>query len=131
MALMRRLATLATAAEFARRYARSNPAQAAKYLDQAAAFVDKQTKGRYTAQIDGATQKVKGMAGVSSAPGSGLGSNGYTQGTQSAYGAPGNGAAGYSAPQPSSATTPPPSSTAPTTAMPKPTPPAGGPTTDR
>ncbi|CAA9403335.1 MAG: hypothetical protein AVDCRST_MAG66-1557, partial [uncultured Pseudonocardia sp.] len=36
MPLFRRLATLATAAEAARRYAKSNPEKASKYLDQAA-----------------------------------------------------------------------------------------------
>ncbi|MCO1656909.1 antitoxin [Pseudonocardia humida] len=102
MPLMRKLATLAAAAEAGRRYARKNPDKAGKYLDQAAAFVDKQTKGKYTAQISGAAQKVKSVAGV---PGSGGGhsaANGYPQG-----------AAGYSAPQPSSATVPSPD--APTT----------------
>ncbi len=69
MPLMRKLATLATAAEAARRYAKKNPDQAGKYLDQAAAFVDKQTKGKYTAKIDGVAQKVKNVAGVPHTPG--------------------------------------------------------------
>jgi hypothetical protein len=64
MAVLRKLAALATAAEVARRYARKNPDQAGKILDQAAEFVDKQTKGRYHGQIDGATRKVKGVAGI-------------------------------------------------------------------
>ncbi|MDT7705034.1 MAG: hypothetical protein QOG20_641, partial [Pseudonocardiales bacterium] len=36
MPLFRKLATLATAAEAARRYAKKNPDKAAKYVDQAA-----------------------------------------------------------------------------------------------
>ncbi|MCX6465334.1 MAG: antitoxin [Pseudonocardiales bacterium] len=64
MPLFRRLATLATAAEAARRYAKSNPDQAGRFLDQAAAFVDKQTKGKYRAQIDGVAKKAKGVAGI-------------------------------------------------------------------
>jgi MT0933-like antitoxin protein len=96
MPLLRKLATIAAAGEAARRYAKKNPDQAAKYLDQAAAFVDKQTKGKYTAKIDGVTQKVKGVAGVSSTPTDPT-ANGHVQS-----------AAGYGAPQPSPATTPPP-----------------------
>jgi hypothetical protein len=124
MPWMRRLATIAAAAEAARRYAKSNPDQAAKYLDQAAAFVDKQTKGRYTAQISGATDKVKGVAGVPRTPNPATGSpstgsNGF------AHGNPG---AGYQAPQPSPATTPVPPTT-PTTAPPA-TPPTSSNATD-
>ena len=105
MPLLRKLATIATAAEVARRYAKANPDKAGKYLDQAASFVDKQTKGRYTSKIDGVTQKVKGVAGVPSTPG----------------------AAGYGAPQPSAATTPP---TAPPSARPSAATPAGKPAAD-
>lgn len=107
MPWMKKLATIATAAEAARRYAKKNPDQAAKYLDQAAAFVDKQTKGRYTAKIDGVAQKVKGVAGVRTTTSGSAGPNGQH-------------AAGYSAPQPSASTTPPttPSTTStPTTPM--------------
>lgn len=68
MPIFRKLATLATAAEAARRYARSNPGQAGKFLDQAAAFVDKQTKGKFSAKITDATRKVKGAAGIPAAP---------------------------------------------------------------
>jgi MT0933-like antitoxin protein len=64
MALMRKLATLAAAGEAARRYAKRNPDQASRYLDQAAAFVDKQTKGKYSHQITGAAQKAKSAAGI-------------------------------------------------------------------
>jgi hypothetical protein len=78
MPLFRKLATLATVAEAARRYAKSNPDKAAKFVDQAAKFVDKQTKGKYSGQISGAAQKAKSVAGIRHIPGSG--SNGYTQG---------------------------------------------------
>ena len=64
MAMLRKLAVLAAAAEAARRYARKNPTQTAKYVDQAAGFVDKQTKGKYHGQINGAAQKAKSVAGV-------------------------------------------------------------------
>jgi antitoxin protein of toxin-antitoxin system len=80
MPLLRKLATIATAAEAARRYAKKNPDKAAQYLDQAASFVDKQTKGKYTAQIDGVAQKVKGVAGVRATPGAGSAANGYPKG---------------------------------------------------
>ena len=42
----------------------SNPDKAAKYVDQAAAFVDKQTKGKYSGQIHGVVGKVKSAAGL-------------------------------------------------------------------
>jgi antitoxin protein of toxin-antitoxin system len=64
MPKIKNLAALAAAVEAARRYARSNPEKAGKYLDQAAAFLDKQTKGKYSGQIDGVVDKVKGVAGV-------------------------------------------------------------------
>lgn len=88
MPLFRRLATLATAAEAARRYARTNPDKAGRYLDQAAAFVDKQTKGRYHTQIEGATRKAKGVAGLPTTPGAGA--SGYPSGNGHApgYGQP-------------------------------------------
>lgn len=80
MPLFKRLAMLATAAEAARRYAKSNPDKASKYLDQAASFVDKQTKGKYSGQIRGATDKAKGAAGIRQTPGHGPAGNGYPQG---------------------------------------------------
>ena len=64
MAMLKKLAMLAAAAEAARRYAKRNPTQTAKYVDQAAGFVDKQTKGKYYGQINGAAQKAKSVAGV-------------------------------------------------------------------
>ncbi len=104
MPLFRRLATLTAAAEAARRYARSNPDKAGKYLDQAAAFVDKQTKGKYRTQIDGAAKKAKSAAGIPATPGYGppqgngqLPANGHDAPTE-AYPQPGT--PGYRAPQP-------------------------------
>jgi hypothetical protein len=81
MPLFRKLATLATAAEAARRYAKSNPDKAAKFVDQAAQFVDKQTKGKYSGQIRGAADKAKGVAGIRPTPGHGNGphTQGYDQ----------------------------------------------------
>jgi MT0933-like antitoxin protein len=99
MPLFKRLALLATAAEAARRYAKSNPDKAAKYLDQAAAFVDKQTKGKYSGQIRGAADKAKGFAGIRQTPGHGATGNGYTQGYDQNAGF--GKTAGYTAPPPS------------------------------
>ena len=64
MPKIKNLAALAAAVEAGRRYARNNPDKAGKYVDQAAAFVDKQTKGKYSGQIDGVVSKVKGVAGL-------------------------------------------------------------------
>jgi ABC-type nitrate/sulfonate/bicarbonate transport system substrate-binding protein len=47
MPKIKNLAALVAAVEDARRYSRSNPDKAAKYIDQTAAFLDKQTKGKY------------------------------------------------------------------------------------
>lgn len=76
MPLLRNLAVLAGAAEAARRYARKNPEQASRYLDQAAQFVDKQTKGRYSSQITGVAQRAKSVAGIQR-PGPGPVANGH------------------------------------------------------
>ncbi len=64
MSMVKKLAVLAAAAGAARAYAQKNPEQATKYVDQAAAFVDKQTKGKYSGQITGAAQKAKSAAGI-------------------------------------------------------------------
>ena len=100
MSMFRRLATIATAAEAARRYAKSNPDKAGRFVDQAAAFVDKQTKGRYRTQIDGAAKKAKGVAGIPAGPSHGAAPGyppangqtpgGYDSGPTQAYGTPGN-----------------------------------------
>ena len=63
MPKLKTLAALAAAVEAGRRYARKNPDQAGKYVDQAAAFVDKQTKGKYSGQIHGVVGKVKSVGG--------------------------------------------------------------------
>jgi len=68
MPKIKNLAALAAAVEAGRRYARNNPDKAGKYVDQAAAFVDKQTKGKYSGQIDGVVSKVKGAAGLPRSP---------------------------------------------------------------
>jgi alkylation response protein AidB-like acyl-CoA dehydrogenase len=81
MALFRKLATLAAAAEAARRYAKKNPGKASEYVDQAAQFVDKQTKGKYSGQISGVASKAKGVVGIKPTPGHGATGNGYTPGT--------------------------------------------------
>jgi hypothetical protein len=80
MPLFKKLATLATAAAAARSYAKKNPDQASKYVDHAAQFVNKQTKGKYTSQISGAAGKVKSAAGITSTPGAGPATNGYASG---------------------------------------------------
>jgi hypothetical protein len=69
MPKIKNLAALAAAVEAGRRYARNNPEKAGKYVDQAAAFLDKQTKGKYSGQIDGVVGKVKGAAGLPRTPG--------------------------------------------------------------
>ena len=71
MPKLKNLAALAAAIEAARRYARTNPDKAAQYLDQAAAFLDKQTKGRYSAKIDGVAKQVRSAAGLPASSGSG------------------------------------------------------------
>jgi hypothetical protein len=86
MAMMRKLTALAGAAEAARRYAKKNPDKAGKILDQAAQFVDKQTKGKYSGQISSAARKVKDVAGVPQ-PRPGYGA----PGTTTAYDAPDTG----------------------------------------
>lgn len=76
MPLIRKLATLAATAEAARRYAKKNPEKAGRMLDQAAAFVDKQTKGKFRTQIEGAKRTAKGAAGIRPDQGHGHTGNG-------------------------------------------------------
>ena len=112
MPKIKNLAALAAAVEAARRYARSNPDKAAKYLDQAAAFLDKQTKGKYSGQVSGVVGKVKSAAG--------LPQNSRTQGyeTNAGYGAHAGYGGSAVAPDPltttAPSTTPPPVNTPPT-----------------
>ena len=71
MGMFKKLAVVGAAAEAARRYAKNNPEKASRYVDQAADFVDKQTKGKYKGQISGAAGKVKGVAGIDRPRGTG------------------------------------------------------------
>jgi len=59
MPSLKKLAVLATAAKAAQRYVRENPEKADQYLGKAAAFADKQTKGKYSRQIDGVAAKAR------------------------------------------------------------------------
>ena len=68
MPKIKNLAALAAAVEAGRRYARSNPDKAGRYVDQAAEFVDNQTTGKYRGQIEGVVSKVKGAAGLPNTP---------------------------------------------------------------
>ena len=114
MPKIKNLAALAAAVEAARRYARSNPDKATQYLDQAAAFLDKQTKGKYSGQVSGVVGKVKSAAG--------LPQNSRTQGyeTNAGYGAHAGYGGSAVAPDPltttAPSTTPPPVNTPPTRA---------------
>jgi len=123
MPKLKNLAALAAAVEAGRRYARKNPDKAGKYVDQAAAFVDKQTKGKYSGQIDGVAGKVKTAAGVPQSPRTAQGfeaNAGY--GRHEGYGR----TAPVAPPvTPTSST----GSTTPTTSSPSPTPPVTTPPT--
>jgi MT0933-like antitoxin protein len=59
MPLMRRVAALAATVAAARQYARQNPEKVNRYADQAAAFVNSRTAGRYRRQIDSALRQVR------------------------------------------------------------------------
>lgn len=63
MALMRKFAALTGAAEAARQYAKKNPEKVRKYSQQAGAFVDKRTKGKYHDKIQNAVRKIDKSAG--------------------------------------------------------------------
>ena len=107
MPKLKNLAALAAAVEAGRRYARKNPDKAGKYVDQAAAFVDKQTKGKYSGQIHGVIGKVKSAAGLPPTTTQAYDTNvGY--GKHQGYGA------SPATPDPLTTTTPPPVSTPPT-----------------
>lgn len=68
MALLKKLAALGAAAEAARRYAQKNPDKVRQFTDKAASFADKQTKGKYSNQINQAKHKVTEVAGVQNTP---------------------------------------------------------------
>jgi antitoxin protein of toxin-antitoxin system len=61
--MFRKLAVLGAAAEAARRFARNNPEKARELTEKAAAFADKQTKGRYKGQIDSVKRSVANAGG--------------------------------------------------------------------
>jgi hypothetical protein len=58
MALLRKLAVLAGAAEAARRYVRNNPDTVNRFADSAGRFVDRKTRGKYHNSIEGAVRKI-------------------------------------------------------------------------
>jgi hypothetical protein len=64
MPLMRRVAALCAALMAAQRYARQNPEKVNRYADQAAAFVDSRTGGRYRKHIDSAMRQVRKQTSV-------------------------------------------------------------------
>ena len=114
MPRLKNLAVLAAAVEAGRRYARSNPDKAGRYVDQAAEFVDKQTKGKYRGQIDGVVGKVKGAAGL---PKTDPTVQGYD--TNAGYGAhSGYGRTAPVTPPTTPPTTPPPATPSPTSSVP-------------
>lgn len=80
MPLIKKLATLAAAAEVARQYAKKNPDKASRFLDQAAAYLDQQTKGKYSGQIRDAARRAKSAAGIPQSSGPGAPGNGFTAG---------------------------------------------------
>ncbi len=55
----------------AQRYAQQNPEKVRKFTDKAAAFADKQTKGRYRSQIDKAVRRADEFTGQRRGPQSG------------------------------------------------------------
>jgi hypothetical protein len=63
MALFRRAAVLAGAAQAAVQYAKRNPEKVNKLADGAARFIDKQTHGRYHDKIDSAVRRVRQATG--------------------------------------------------------------------
>lgn len=66
MSMFGKFAKLGTARELlhkAQRYAQQNPDKVRRYTDKAAAFADKQTKGRYSQQIDKAVRKADDFTG--------------------------------------------------------------------
>lgn len=60
---LRKLAALGAAADAARRFARKNPEKTQSYLDKAADFADRRTKGKYSRQIRSASDRA-GQAAI-------------------------------------------------------------------
>jgi antitoxin protein of toxin-antitoxin system len=63
MPMLRKLTAVAGAAAAASNYAKRHPDKVNKAATKAGAFVDKQTKGRYSRQIDNAMRKVRSLTG--------------------------------------------------------------------
>lgn len=64
MPLMRRVAALGAAVAAARRYAKQNPDKVNRYADQAAAFVNSRTGGKYQKHVDSAVRQVRKQTSV-------------------------------------------------------------------
>ncbi|OLT16861.1 hypothetical protein BJF80_06085 [Serinicoccus sp. CUA-874] len=62
MSMPRKTAALGAALDAARRFARKNPDKTQSYLDKAADFADRQTKGKYSSQIRSASDKASQAA---------------------------------------------------------------------
>ncbi|WP_151523677.1 antitoxin [Serinicoccus kebangsaanensis] len=58
----RKFAALGAAVDAARRFARKDPEKTQSYLDKAADFADRQTKGKYSSQIRSASDKASQAA---------------------------------------------------------------------
>jgi hypothetical protein len=71
MSMFRNLGNARKLLSKAQRYAQQNPEKVRKFTDKAAAFADKQTKGRYRAQIDKAVRKADEFTGQRRGPRSG------------------------------------------------------------
>ena len=69
MPLVRRVAALAATVAAARQYARQNPEKVNRYADQAAAFVNSRTAGRYRRQIDSALRQIRKETSIPGRPG--------------------------------------------------------------
>jgi dienelactone hydrolase len=68
MPLMRRIATIGAVVAAARSYARQNPEKVNRYADQAAAFVNSRTNGKYRRQVDSALRQVRKETSVPGRP---------------------------------------------------------------
>jgi len=68
MPLMRRIATIGAVVAAARSYARQNPDKVNRYADQAAAFVNSRTNGKYRKQVDSALRQVRKETSIPGRP---------------------------------------------------------------
>lgn len=75
--MFRKLAVLGAAAEAARRFARNNPEKARELTNKAAAFADKQTKGKYRGQIESVKRSVANAGGFGDPSGHSYGTTAY------------------------------------------------------